>query len=59
MLADDGFFRVHKTYLINLRYIRRFEKVNGGTVVLNGEIKIPVASRKREQLLELFERISK
>ena len=59
MLADDGFFRVHKTYLINLRYIRRFEKAEGGTVVLDGEIKIPVASRKREQLLELFERISK
>ncbi len=58
MLADDGFFRVHKTYLINLRYIRRFEKAEGGTVVLDGEIKIPVASRKREQLLELFERIS-
>ncbi len=58
MLADDGFFRVHKTYLINLSYIRRFEKAEGGTVVLDGEIKIPVASRKREQLLELFERIS-
>jgi two-component system LytT family response regulator len=59
MLADDGFFRVHKTYLINLRFIRRFEKAEGGSVVLNGEIKIPVASRKREHLLEMFERISK
>jgi two-component system LytT family response regulator len=59
MLAGDGFFRVHKTYLINLKYIRRFEKAEGGSVVLDGEIKIPVASRKREHLLEMFERISK
>lgn len=59
MLAGDGFFRVHKTYLINLKYIRRFEKAEGGSVVLDGDIKIPVASRKREHLLEMFELISK
>lgn len=59
MLAEDGFFRVHKTYLINLKYIRRFEKAEGGSVVLDGDIKIPVASRKREHLLEMFELISK
>lgn len=59
MLAGDGFFRVHKTYLINLKYIRRFEKAEGGSVVLDGDIKIPVASRKRDHLLEMFELISK
>lgn len=58
MLSDSGFFRVHKSYLINLRLIRRFEKAEGGYVVLEGDVKIPVASRKREQLLEMFERLT-
>ncbi len=58
MLSDQGFFRVHKSFLINLLHIIRFEKAEGGSVVLTNEHKVPVASRKREQLLELFERIS-
>ncbi len=58
MLGDFGFYRVHKSYLINLEHIRRFEKAEGGYVILETDAKVPVASRKREELLELFERIS-
>jgi two-component system LytT family response regulator len=58
MLSEYGFFRVHKSYLINLSHIIRFEKAEGGSVVLNNDYKVPVASRKREQLMELFERIT-
>ena len=58
MLVEYGFFRVHRSYLINLRHISRFDKTDGGTVILTDGHKVPVASRKREQLLELFDRIS-
>jgi len=58
MLGNFGFYRVHKSYLINLEHIRRFEKAEGGYVILEGDAKVPVASRKREELLELLERIS-
>jgi len=58
MLSEYGFFRVHKSFLINLGYIDRFEKAEGGYIILANEHKVPVASRKREQLLELFDRIS-
>ena len=57
MLNDMGFYRLHKSYLINLEYIQRFEKAEGGYVILEGGAKVPVASRKREDLLELFDRI--
>jgi len=59
MLRDFGFYRVHKSYLINMSYIERFEKGEGGYVVLTDEHKVPVASRKREELLEMFERLAK
>ena len=58
MLSENGFFRVHKSFLINLKMIRRFEKAEGGYVVLEGDVKIPVASRKREQLMEMFEKLT-
>jgi two-component system LytT family response regulator len=57
MLNDSGFYRVHKSYLINLSQIKRFEKHEGGYIILNNDCKIPVASRKREELLDLFEKL--
>jgi len=57
LLSDFDFFRVHKSYLINLVHAKRFEKADGGFVVMSDESRIPVASRKREQLLEIFGRL--
>ena len=58
MLSEYGFFRAHKSYLINLMHIDRFEKAEGGAIVLNNEIKLPVASRKKDQLLEMLHKIA-
>jgi len=58
MLAGCGFYRVHKSYLINLAHIKRFEKQEGGYVVLTNDLKVPVASRKRDEMLELLERMA-
>lgn len=57
MLSDSGFYRVHKSYLINLSHITRFEKQEGGYIILSNGEKVPVAFRKREELMELFERL--
>lgn len=57
LLRDAGFFRVHKSYLINLRHIKRFEKTEGGSIVLSNGHKLPVAMRKKEELLDLFEHL--
>ncbi|MFC2107618.1 LytR/AlgR family response regulator transcription factor [Bacteroidota bacterium] len=58
MLREYGFFRPHRSFLINLIHISRFDKSEGGSIVLSNESKVPVASRRRESLLELFDRIS-
>ncbi len=55
MLSGYGFFRVHRSHLVNLQHIKRFEKQEGGSVVLTNDKKIPVSSRSRERLLNLFE----
>lgn len=57
MLSDQGFYRIHKSFLINLSFVEQFEKGEGGFVVLRNGIKIPVASRKRLQLLNMFDHL--
>jgi len=51
MLVDLGFFRVHQSHLINLRYLKEYKKGEGGVVVLNDNIEIMVARRRKEGLL--------
>ncbi|MBE0646191.1 MAG: response regulator transcription factor [Bacteroidales bacterium] len=58
MLTGCGFYRVHKSHLINLAHIKRFDKQDGGYIVLANDVKIPVASRKREEMLGLLEKMA-
>lgn len=58
MLTGCGFYRVHKSYLINLSHIKRFDKQDGGYIILTNDLRIPVASRKREEMLELMEKMA-
>jgi two-component system LytT family response regulator len=58
LLDTCGFFRAHKSHLINLEHIYRFEKADGGYVVLSNNAKVPVASRKKDELIDLFEKLT-
>jgi len=58
LLAGCGFYRVHKSHLINLLHIKRFERQDGGSIVLTNDLKVPVASRKRDEMIELLERMA-
>ena len=58
IFSESGFFRAHKSFLVNLKHFIRFERGDGGFLVLSGEIKIPVASRKRDELLEILDSLS-
>lgn len=57
LLSGSGFLRVHRSHLINLKHIQRFNRQDGGYVVMSNEMQIPVSTSGRERLLELFEEI--
>lgn len=57
LLKQAGFFRVHKSYLVNLSRIIRLEKSEGGTLVMNNGDKIPVGASRKEELMELFNQL--
>jgi len=55
-LKGSDFLRIHRSYLINLKHFKRFEKSEGGKVILTDDIEIPVASGRRDEIFEFFER---
>jgi two-component system LytT family response regulator len=57
LLADQGFFRVHQSHLINTKYIKEFIKSDGGYLLMNEGSSIPVSTRKRSQVMEMIERL--
>ncbi len=54
LLSDQGFFRVHQSHLINLKFIDSFDKKDGGYLILKDKSRLPVASSKRSQLLHIY-----
>lgn len=54
MLRPAGFFRTHRSFLINLKLIRSFDKKEGGFInMIDGSI-IPLARNKREIFTKLM-----
>lgn len=58
LLSGNGFFRVHQSHLVNINFISRFDKKDGGILILNDKTQIPVSQRKKQSLMELFESLS-
>jgi two-component system LytT family response regulator len=57
MLDGFGFFRIHQSHMINLKYIDHYSKTEGGAVVMKDNSYLPVARRKKESFLKLLEMI--
>ena len=57
VLKNGPFFRTHQSYLVNLNYVMRFERVEGGSLVLQSGQHIPVAVRRQKLLVEKLMRL--
>ena len=52
ILEETGFLRVHQSHLVNFEHIREFIKTDGGYIVMADGAKVPVAVRKRAEVVE-------
>lgn len=53
LLADHGFMRVHKSYLVNLKYAERYLSKNGTLLLQEGK-EVDVSRRKKDALLNVL-----
>lgn len=57
MFSEHNFVRIHQSFLVNINFIKRYEKGDGGNVVLTNETILPVATRKKEQLMQVLSKL--
>ena len=57
VLPATDFFRIHHSFLVNLKYIQQYIRGEGGEVILVTGESIPVARSRKQEFLGLLERI--
>lgn len=57
LLVKNKFFRIHKSHLINLNYFQKYDKREGGSVVLKNGLVLPLASRRRDELIQCIQQM--
>ena len=49
ILTENIFFRIHKSFIVNLEQIEKINKADGGTVVMLNGVTLPISRRKKEE----------
>ncbi len=58
MIDDDNMFRCHKSYLVNINYIKRIQKKDDFRAYMQGGLYAEVSQRKKDELHEKLKKIS-
>jgi two-component system LytT family response regulator len=54
MLPEPPFFRIHQSHIINTDFISKVLKEDGGFVVMENGVKIPIARRRKDEFLDML-----
>ncbi|MCD4663911.1 MAG: LytTR family DNA-binding domain-containing protein [Bacteroidales bacterium] len=48
LLSPLTFYRIHKSHIVNFKYIKKYSKGDGGAVIMNDGTKIEVSRRRKD-----------
>lgn len=51
------FFRAHKSFLINLKFIKQYNRGDGGEIIMQDGSSIAISRNKKQEFLNLFKKI--
>ncbi len=51
ILDDKNFFRVHRSFIINVRHVKEYHKGSGGSVIMSNGKEIEVSRRKKDEFI--------
>ena len=57
LLKNKGFFRVHNSYIVNLYYMDRYIKGDGGDIIMSDGSSIPVSRNRKQDFMDRIERL--
>ncbi|WP_445719786.1 LytR/AlgR family response regulator transcription factor [Flavobacterium sp.] len=53
--SKDLFYKPHRSYLVNLKYLQKVVKKDGTYIEMENEMRIPVSKEKKEELINLLQ----
>ncbi len=56
LVSDTAFFSAHRSYIINLNYVKRYEST--GIIIMSDGTEVPLSRSVRDEFLNLFGRLS-
>lgn len=59
ILQNTSFFRIHKTFMINLEHVVEYQRGEGGTVVMDNGMEVEVSRRKKEEFMNKIKEVFK
>ena len=57
ILDTTHFVRIHQSHIVNMMYAARFDKRNGGFLILKDNSSLPVSTRKKDDLITYLEKL--
>lgn len=57
LVQQQGFFRTHRSFLINLHAVKSFVRSDGGVIVMENDRQIPIARDRKDEFTKAWESI--
>ena len=57
LLSTYDFLRVHQSHLINSKYVKEYNKSDGGYLVLKDNSTVPVSTRRKNIVMEMIAKL--
>lgn len=54
LLTDHGFFRLHNSYMVNMKEVKKMIRADGGYAVMNDDAMVAISPKKKEEFLALM-----
>ncbi|MEZ4772759.1 MAG: LytTR family DNA-binding domain-containing protein [Bacteroidia bacterium] len=58
VLSDEWFERIHKSYIINLRYLKGYSRLQGGTAIMEDGTELLISRRRLTIFLQKMAKIA-
>lgn len=56
-LSPDEFFRIHRQYLVNLRFVKNYLNTEGGQIEMLNEGLLPVSRNRKDDFMKMYLKI--
>jgi two-component system, LytTR family, response regulator len=54
LLTEQNFFRAHRSYLINMAYVKMYRRGDGGTAIMQDGTEVEISKQNKEAFLHFF-----